>query len=87
MIAVTRVVLTAAGIFGKKTLWGLGGVSLWAQLFGALLTLVYALVAGLLLYGALKIVMGLRLPEEEEFEGADLSVHHITAYPEDRIKV
>ena len=77
----------AAGIFGKKFLWGLGGVSLLAQLFGALLTLCYALVAGFVLYGTLKAVMGLRLSEEEEFEGADLSIHHITAYPEDRVKV
>ena len=77
----------AAGIFGKKLLWGLGGVSLMAQLFGALLTLVYAVAAGFVLYGALKVVMGLRLSEEEEFNGADLSIHHITAYPEDRVKI
>ena len=77
----------AAGIFGQKVLWGLGGVSFLAQMFGALLTLVYALAAGFILYGTLKAVMGLRLSEEEEFEGADLSIHHITAYPEDRIKV
>jgi len=77
----------AAGIFGKKLLWGLGGVSFMAQLFGAFLTLCYALIAGFILYGTLKATMGLRLSEEEEFEGADLSIHHITAYPEDRIKV
>ncbi len=77
----------AAGIFGKKLLWGLGGVSLMAQLFGAFLTLVYAVVAGLILYGVLKVTVGLRLSEEEEFDGADLSIHHITAYPEDRVKI
>ncbi len=77
----------AAGIFGQKFLWGLGGVSFWAQLFGALLTLVYAVVAGFILYGALKKIMGLRLSEEEEFEGADISIHRITAYPEDRVRV
>jgi len=77
----------AAGIFGKKFLGGLGGVSLGAQLFGALLMVVYALVAGFVLYGSLKAIFGLRLSEEEEFNGADLSVHRITAYPEEKFKL
>jgi Amt family ammonium transporter len=76
----------AAGIFGKKALWGLGGVSLLSQLFGALLTLVYAVVAGFLLYGALKVTFGLRLSQEEEFNGSDLSIHRVRAYPEEEIK-
>ncbi len=76
----------AAGIFGQKALWGLGGVSLLSQVFGALLTVVYALVAGFLLYGSLKVTMGLRLTEEEEFQGSDLSIHKVRAYPEEEIR-
>ncbi|ADU96598.1 ammonium transporter [Thermovibrio ammonificans] len=77
----------AAGIFGQKFLGGLGGVSLAAQIFGAVLMVVYALVAGFILYGSLKAVFGLRLSEEEEFNGADLSIHKITAYPEEKFRV
>jgi Amt family ammonium transporter len=76
----------AAGIFGQKFLWGVGGVSLLSQIFGALLTTVYGLLAGYILYGTLKAIFGLRLSEEEEFQGADLSIHHITAYPEEHGK-
>ncbi len=76
----------AAGIFGKKLLWGLGGVSFLSQLFGALITVIYAVVAGFVLYGALKALVGLRLTEEEEFQGSDLSIHKIRAYPEDEIR-
>ncbi|SMP17754.1 ammonium transporter [Desulfurobacterium pacificum] len=77
----------AAGIFGQKVLGGLGGVSILSQIFGAVLTIIYALVAGYVLYGILDKVMGLRLTEEEEFNGSDLSIHHITAYPEEKFKV
>ena len=72
----------AAGIFGQQALGGLGGVSLVAQLIGTLSGIVIALVAGTVVYGALKIVLGLRLSQEEEFDGADLSVHKITATPD-----
>ena len=77
----------AAGIFGQKVLWGLGGVSLISQILGAVLTLVFALVTGFVLYKLLDIVFGLRLSEEEEFYGSDLSIHKINAYPEDTFKV
>ncbi|MEO2068281.1 MAG: ammonium transporter [Desulfurobacteriaceae bacterium] len=76
----------AAGIFGQKFLWGLGGVSLLSQVFGAIATTVYGVVAGFILYKAFDTVFGLRL-SEEEFNGADLSIHKITAYPEDSFKV
>ncbi len=72
----------AAGIFGSKTLGGLGGVSLSGQLIGTAMGVVWAVVGGLLVYGVLKVVMGLRLSQEEEFDGADLSIHKISATPE-----
>ena len=72
----------AAGIFGQQALGGLGGVSFFAQLIGVVLGVAWALVAGGAVYGALKATLGLRLSHEEEYTGADLSIHHITATPE-----
>jgi ammonium transporter, Amt family len=72
----------ACGIFGSKALGGLGGVSFAAQLVGTLAGVVIALLGGAIVYGGLKAVMGLRLGEEEEFIGADLSIHKISATPE-----
>ncbi len=68
----------AAGVFGSRALGGLGGVSLGAQFAGTLLGVAWALLGGALVYGALKAVMGLRLSQEEEYDGADLSIHKIS---------
>lgn len=72
----------AAGIFGYKELGGLGGVSFWSQLLGTSLGIVIAVLGGLVIYGVLKKTVGIRLDPEEEYEGADLSVHKISATPE-----
>jgi len=72
----------ACGIFGSTSLGGLGGVSLGAQLVGTALGVGIALTGGFIVYGAIKAAIGLRLDEEDEFRGADLSIHHIAASPE-----
>ena len=72
----------AAGLFGAKALGGLGGISLMSQLIGTALGIAIAVVGGVLVYGLLKITVGIRLDPEEEYEGADLSVHKITATAE-----
>jgi Amt family ammonium transporter len=72
----------AAGIFGQTTLGGLGGVSLTAQLIGTAGGIAVAIVGGTLVYGVLKAAVGIRMDEEEEFDGADLSIHKISATPE-----
>jgi Amt family ammonium transporter len=72
----------AAGIFGLKALGGIGGVSFMAQLIGTLMGIAIALIGGLVVYGLLKKLVGIRLDAEEEFNGADLSIHKITATPE-----
>jgi Amt family ammonium transporter len=72
----------AAGIFGTKALGGLGGVALGAQIAGTLGGIAVALIGGALVYGVLKAAVGLRLDPEEEFNGADLTIHRITATPE-----
>ncbi len=74
----------ACGIFGQALLGGMGGVSLLAQVIGTALGIGLGFGAGLLVYGALKRTVGIRLSAEEEFEGADLAIHRITAYPEDK---
>jgi Amt family ammonium transporter len=72
----------AAGIFGLKALGGVGGVSLASQLVGTLMGVAIALIGGYVVYGVLKATLGLRLDPEEEFQGADLSIHRITSTPE-----
>ena len=72
----------AAGIFGAKSLGGIGGVSFIAQLTGTLLGVGIAFAGGYAVYGALKKLVGIRLDAEEEFNGADLSIHRISATPE-----
>lgn len=72
----------AAGIFGTQALGGIGGVSLGAQLIGTAIGVIWAFASGLLVYGALKVTMGLRLSQEDEFDGADLSIHKISATPD-----
>lgn len=71
----------ACGIFGSKGLGGLGNVSLAAQLAGTALGVVIAFVGGLLVYGVIKALVGIRLPEADEIQGADLSIHKISASP------
>ena len=72
----------ACGIFGARALGGMGGVNLGAQVLGTLMGVGWALVAGLVVYGGLKSVTSLRLTLEEEYDGADLSIHRIGATPE-----
>lgn len=75
----------AVGIFGQKFLGGIGGVSFVSQLEGSALAVVYAMTSSIIVYGALNKTVGIRLEQEDEFNGADLSIHKIGAYPEDSI--
>lgn len=72
----------AAGIFGTKALGGIGGVSFAAQLVGTGLGVVIAVAGGVIIYGLLKLTVGIRLDAEQEFQGADLSIHHISSTAE-----
>ena len=71
----------AAGIFGSKALGGMGGVSFMSQLVGTLLGVSIALVGGFIVYGVLKRLVGIRLTQEEEYLGADLSIHNTPSTP------
>jgi len=69
----------AAGIFGLEFFGGMGGVSLISQFIGTVGGIAIALLGGLIVYKLVDMVMGLRLSEEEEFQGADLSIHKINS--------
>ena len=73
----------AAGIFGQQALGGLGGVSIISQIIGTGLGVAIALVGGFVIYGILKVTMGIRLSQEDEYRGADLSIHKISANSEE----
>ncbi|WP_394250946.1 ammonium transporter [Vibrio profundi] len=73
----------AAGIFGQSALGGLGGVSLTVQVLGTLAGITVALVGAFAVYGTLNQLTGLRLSEEDEFNGADLAVHKISSISDD----
>ncbi|MEO8976591.1 MAG: ammonium transporter [Casimicrobiaceae bacterium] len=72
----------AAGIFGAKALGGMGGVAFLAQVAGTALGIAIAVIGAVIVYGTLKATVGLRLDPEEEFNGADLSIHKISATSE-----
>jgi len=72
----------AAGIFGLKALGGIGGISFFGQAIGSAIGVGIALLGGFIVYGTLKAVLGIRMSQEEEYEGADLSVHRISSTPD-----
>ncbi|MBN1758587.1 MAG: ammonium transporter [Chitinispirillaceae bacterium] len=76
----------ACGIFGQKALGGMGGVSFISQFIGTVSAIGWALAVSAIVYSALKATVGIRLSGDEEERGADLSIHQIGAYPEQRIR-
>lgn len=71
----------AAGIFGQQQFGGMGGVSLVSQAIGTIAGVLFALVVGFVIYGILKATVGIRLSEEDEYNGADLSIHKVSSSP------
>jgi Amt family ammonium transporter len=73
----------AAGLFGQKAWGGMGGVSLTSQALGTGMGIAWALIGGFAVYGTAKWLFGgLKLDSEQEFMGADLSLHKIGATPD-----
>ena len=72
----------AAGIFGLEALGGMGGVTFMSQLVGTLMGVLVGFVGGAVVYGVLKLAVGIRLSDEEEYQGADLAIHKISAEPD-----
>jgi Amt family ammonium transporter len=75
----------ATGIFGQSALGGVGNVSFFSQLIVTVLVAAFCLLASTLVYGLLKITVGIRLNPHEELIGSDLAVHRIEAHPEDAL--
>lgn len=71
----------AVGIFGTTALGGLGGVSMMSQIIGTLTGVAVALIGGFVVYILVNKLMGLRMSDEDQYEGADLSIHKIHANP------
>jgi Amt family ammonium transporter len=74
----------AAGIFGLTSLGGLGGVTFYSQLIGTLVGISVAFIGGYIIYSIVKSTMGIRLTEEEEFNGADITIHKINSVSSDK---
>ena len=76
----------STGIFGYPIFGGMGGVSFVSQFLGSLAAIAFALASGFLVYGLLAKTIGIRLNEDEEFAGPDLTIHHTGAYPEESVR-
>ncbi len=79
----------AISVHGTVGLWGLlavpftnDGASFGGQIAGALTIFIWVFVTSLIVWGILKAVMGIRVKEEDEYEGVDLSECGMEAYPE-----
>jgi Amt family ammonium transporter len=79
----------AISVHGVVGLWGVMAVpfnnsdaTFGNQLYGAFVIFAWTFVASLVIWGILKVVMGLRVTEEDEYEGVDLSECGMEAYPE-----
>jgi len=79
----------AISVHGVVGLWGLlavpltnGDASFSGQLIGAATIFVWVFVASFIVWALLKVVMGIRVSEEEEYAGVDLSECGMEAYPE-----
>jgi Amt family ammonium transporter len=59
-----------------------GDSSFSGQLIGAVTIFAWVFITSLIVWGALKAIMGIRVTEEEEYEGVDLSECGMEAYPE-----
>src|SRR5690606_22455791 len=90
---ITGALLT--GVFAAPSLGGTGifdyvanaaspdysiGTQVWVQLQGVLLTIVWSAVVAFIAFKLVDLMVGLRVPEEEEREGLDISAHGETAY-------
>ncbi|AHK17023.1 ammonium transporter [Thalassolituus oleivorans] len=79
----------AISVHGVVGLFGLmvvpvtnGDTTFVGQLVGAITIFVWVFVASAVVWGLLKVIMGLRVTEEEEYEGVDLAECGMEAYPE-----
>jgi len=70
------------GIFGVMVVCVTGGASVSGQIVGLLTIFIWVFVTSFIVWFILKMVMGIRVSEEEEEEGVDISECGVEAYPE-----
>ena len=75
----------AVGLFATEggLFYGGGAALLWTQIVGVVAFGVFAGGASLMVWFAVKMILGLRVSIEEEFEGLDVTEMGMTAYPKD----
>jgi Amt family ammonium transporter len=66
---------------------GVGGVTFQSQLVGSLLGAAFGFAAGTIVYWIVDAAFGLRLSPDDERRGADISIHKISANPEDDVRM
>ena len=86
----------AISVHGTCGIWGIlaayffqvegSGVELGVQIKGILLVAAAAFIFSIIVFGALKAFMGVRVDEEEEVQGLDLAEHGQEAYPDFTVK-
>jgi len=79
----------AISVHGVAGLWGLIAVvfsnadaSIGSQLYGAMVIFVWTFVTAMIAWFVIKLIMGIRVSEEDEMEGVDISECGMEAYPE-----
>jgi Amt family ammonium transporter len=79
----------AISVHGSVGMWGLLAVTLTnpdatigAQLMGLATIFFWTFIMSLIFWGIIKAVMGIRVSEEEEYEGLDVGECGVEAYPE-----
>jgi Amt family ammonium transporter len=79
----------AISVHGVVGLWGLlavpltnDGTTFVGQLVGAATIFVWVFVVSLVVWLVIKLIMGIRVSEEEEYEGTDIGECGLEAYPE-----
>ncbi|CAM5431283.1 ammonium transporter [Thauera mechernichensis] len=74
------------GVFAAPALGGTGGedfamgAQVWIQTWSVIVTIVWSAVVAFIAYKIADILVGLRVPEEEEREGLDITAHGESAY-------
>ena len=75
------------GVFASSSLGGVGyaegvtmGHQVWVQLFSCGLTIVWSGVVAFVGFKLADMIVGLRVPEEQEREGLDVNSHGENAY-------
>jgi Amt family ammonium transporter len=85
----TRERLDALNLSGSEAgiFYGGGGHQLWVQFYGVAATIAFTFTASFILFALIKYTVGLRVSEEDEMAGLDISEHGMYGYPEQFIEV